>query len=55
VAQKGLPELGPPEFRFLLVAGCALSPEPDAAKAEAYFQRALDVSSKQNLGSCAPP
>ncbi len=32
-----------------------LSPEPDAAKAEAYFERALAVAraSKQNPGNCA--
>jgi predicted ATPase len=32
-----------------------MSPEPDAAKAEAYFERALAVarSSKQNPGNCA--
>ena len=31
------------------------SPEPDAAKAEAYFQRSLSVarSRKQNPGNCA--
>jgi predicted negative regulator of RcsB-dependent stress response len=31
-------------------------PEPDAAKAEAYFQRAsqLRASSKPNPGNCAP-
>ena len=33
-----------------------MSPEPDAAKAEAYFERALAVavSSRQNPGNCAP-
>ena len=32
-----------------------MSPEPDAAKAEAYFERALTlrVSSRQNPGNCA--
>ena len=33
------------------------SPQPDAAKAEAYFERALSVqgSSKPNPGNFAPP